>query len=88
MPAEEQVIILWTATKGYLDRVELKRIAAFEKEFLDYIKNQHPGILKKVSDTKELDEKTEAQLETAVQTFLENFAPAKTKESGKETKEK
>lgn len=87
MSTEEQVVILWTATKGFLDRVELKKIASFENKFLDYIKNQHPGILKKVADTKELDEKTEAELETAIQAFLEVFAPAKTEEPEKEIKE-
>ena len=40
MPVEEQVVAIFAGTRGYLDKVEIGRIARFEAAMLGEIKAQ------------------------------------------------
>jgi F-type H+/Na+-transporting ATPase subunit alpha len=45
VPVEEQVAIILASTKGYIDRVPVNKVKAFEKEFIDLMKIQHTQAL-------------------------------------------
>jgi F-type H+-transporting ATPase subunit alpha len=55
---EEQVAIIYVSTKGYLDKVDVNQVKAFEKEFVDQIKAQHPDVLDALRAGKLTDEAT------------------------------
>merc|ERR1711998_705987 len=42
---EEQVVILFAGVRGYLDRIDVDSIRAFEEAWLAHIKGSHAGIL-------------------------------------------
>lgn len=54
IPFEEQVIVLFAATEGFLDNIEVDRISEFEWRIIDYIKKHNPDILGIIKTTKEL----------------------------------
>jgi F-type H+-transporting ATPase subunit alpha len=76
MPVEEQVVVIYAATSGSLDNVDVASIGRFEKEFLAFLKAEHPKVLETIRDTKRLDEETEAELKRALEEFVPAFAPA------------
>ena len=41
MEVEEQVIVLFAGVRGYIDRVEVSQVQAFEKAWLTFIKTNH-----------------------------------------------
>jgi len=45
MPVEEQVMVLYAATRGFLDDVPLGRIREFEQKLLAWLKSKRPEIL-------------------------------------------
>jgi F-type H+-transporting ATPase subunit alpha len=45
LPMEEQVAILFAATRGFLDEVPVNKVRAFEQRFLEYLREKHPGVL-------------------------------------------
>jgi len=45
MPVEEQVVILFAATRGFLDDVPNARVKEFESRFLDYMRREQADIL-------------------------------------------
>jgi F-type H+-transporting ATPase subunit alpha len=45
MPVEEQVVSLYAATNGYLDRVPVEEVGRFELELLDWFRTRHRDIL-------------------------------------------
>jgi F-type H+-transporting ATPase subunit alpha len=45
MPVEEQVMILYAATRGFMDDVPVSKVREFEKKFLDYLRTSQPDIL-------------------------------------------
>lgn len=45
VPVEEQVAMILASTKGYIDRVPVEKVKAFEKEFIDLLKAQNQLVL-------------------------------------------
>ena len=66
---EEQIVIIYLATHGGLDKVSLKEAQRFEKEFLDYMRTQHQDLLNKIAEEKKLTEVLEKTLKKAVEDF-------------------
>ena len=73
MPVEEQVVVIYAATNGYLDDLDVNLVGAFEKGFLAYLHNEQADILEAIRTTKDLSEETEEKLKQAVVTFKERF---------------
>ena len=73
MPVEKQVAIIYAATKKYLLDIPVDEILAFEKAFLELIDTKYPEIFESIRETKQLDEKTEQKLITAIEACKKDF---------------
>lgn len=71
---EKQVIIIYIATKGFLDDIPLNLIQAFENEFFDYLKEENLSIAHSITHTKDLDPKVMQELEIVAAKFKKLFA--------------
>jgi len=70
---EKQVCILYAATQGFLDDIEVSEIKNFEKSFLEHLENQSSEFLKSLRDSKNLDEKLENELKNIIENFKKVF---------------
>jgi F-type H+-transporting ATPase subunit alpha len=70
---EKQVIIIYAATNGYLDKYPVNRLKDFEVQFLEYLDKKHPEVSKSILTTGKLDE-AKAGLEKALKEFDSVFA--------------
>jgi F-type H+-transporting ATPase subunit alpha len=68
----EQVAIIWTATKGYLDTIPVRDVKAFEIALVDWIKGRDPGLFSELDANAPLDA-VEDRLAAAAQATLEQF---------------
>ena len=75
MPVEEQVAVLFAATQGYLDSLDVDRVPEFNKGLIDHLKAEHPDILSTIKEEKDLSDETEAKLRAALEAFLKDFSP-------------
>ena len=73
MPVEDQVMLIWNGTNGYLDDLPTAAIQRFEQEFLAFIYNRHPEIPAAIIEKKALDEAMTAQLGAATTEFKAEF---------------
>jgi F-type H+-transporting ATPase subunit alpha len=73
MPVEEQVVSIYAAVNGFLDDVDLDKIAAFENEFHKYLRSSRPEILKGIAEKKEITKDNEEALKKAIQEFKTIF---------------
>lgn len=73
LPFEKQVLIFWCATKGYLDEIPLERIREFERELLEFFEFEGAELLKKIKETKELDQNTELEIERLVKPLVRKY---------------
>src|SRR6056300_562188 len=69
----EQVISVFCGVKGYLDNVELKDIAEFERKIIDKCKSEKPEILSSILSTGKLEEDTEKMLIEVITQLKQNF---------------
>jgi F-type H+-transporting ATPase subunit alpha len=70
MPIEEQVVAIFTGVRGYLDKIEIGRIGAFEAQFISELKAREASILDAIRTDLEIKPATEKSLIA----FLDNFA--------------
>jgi F-type H+-transporting ATPase subunit alpha len=71
---EEQVVVIYSGTRGYLDKFPVGEITRFEAEFLSHLNGNHKDLLDGIRDKKALDGELEGKLKTVLETFSKNFA--------------
>ncbi len=73
MPVENQVVIIYAATKKYLIDIPVEDILRFQAELFDYIDTKYPEILESIRSTKELAEDNEKALVKAIEECKASF---------------
>ena len=68
----EQVIIIFSGVKGYLDDLETSNIREFEIKLVDKIKNENDDILTSIQENGKIDDKTERDLIEVIETLKRN----------------
>ncbi len=71
MPVEQQVMILYAVTNGYLDDVTVPQVREWERGFLEFMNTQHPQVGDKVRGEKAMSKDVEEQLKRAIAGFKE-----------------
>ena len=74
LPVEEQVVSIFTGTRGYLDGIPVEKVGAFEAELLGAIKSREPGILTAIRDDQQIKPETEKSLIGFIENFARTFA--------------
>ncbi len=69
MPVENQVVILWAGTKGYLDDVPVANIVTFERDFLDFVEKSAQKTLTALAKERQITPEIEEGLKKAIETF-------------------
>jgi F-type H+-transporting ATPase subunit alpha len=72
MPAEDQVVQIYAATNGYLDRITVDKVERFLEELTESVRGNEPELLKKIADGV-WDDETQQAVETAVAQYAEDF---------------
>ncbi len=70
LPVEEQVVAIFTGVRGYLDKINVGKVGAFESQFIAELKAKDPEILEAIRTQLEIKPDTEKKLIA----FLDNFA--------------
>ncbi len=73
LPVEKQVAILLAATTGLLDDVPTPRVREFEQGFYRFLDAEHGDLMRKLGETKVLDDDTAKALEAAAKDFRQSF---------------
>ncbi len=71
---EEQVIVIYAGTRGYLDGVDLKDVTRYEKELLAHVRGAKADLLKKIREEKALTDDIEAEIKKTLDDFTAKFA--------------
>lgn len=72
-PVENQVVMIWAATQGHLDKYPEVDVKRFEKEFLDFMAQKYPKILEGVRSKKQIDDEIKISLKGAIEEFKSIF---------------
>ena len=66
---EKQVLVIWAATNGFTDDIEVDDVRRFETGLLKFVENSHPGLLAAIADKKQLTEEIRADLKQVLEDF-------------------
>ncbi|MFA5063283.1 MAG: F0F1 ATP synthase subunit alpha [Candidatus Omnitrophota bacterium] len=73
LPISKQVIIIYCATRGFLDDLPVKSIKKFEVEFLKYMDNKNSEVVKEVESKKELSDALMKKIDALISAFKDEF---------------
>ncbi len=82
LTAASQVAILWVATRGHLDAVDLADVGEWEKGFHAYLAARRPGILAAITEQKDISKDIEAELLAATEEYQKDFTARVKKPAG------
>ena len=72
LPMEQQAAILYALANGYLDDVDIPRVAAFEAAFMSYFASNQRDLLTQIADVKDVSGDIEDALKAAIEDFKAN----------------
>jgi F-type H+-transporting ATPase subunit alpha len=75
LPVEREVVMIWTATGGYLDPFPVEDAKRFVEEFTAYLESR-TDVLGTIRETGDMSDETEATLKESVEAFVETFQPS------------
>lgn len=76
IPVEEQTAIIYTGINGYLDDIEVSKVAEFIRELREDLKNSKPEFGENVRSTKKLEPASEELLKRAIEDVKQGFDKA------------
>ncbi|CAD7945539.1 unnamed protein product [Amoebophrya sp. A120] len=71
MELPDMTLSLFSGSQGYLDKVPLKDIQRFEKEWTQYMRSTHADIVEDIKKTGQFSKETSDKVHAAIQTFLQ-----------------
>jgi len=74
MLVEEQVAVIFSGVKGYLDNIAIADIGRFEAGLLDTLRGSGKDILAAIRDEKAISDKTDEKLHAAIGAYAKSFA--------------
>jgi F-type H+-transporting ATPase subunit alpha len=72
MPVEEQVVQIYAATNGYVDRIAIDKVERFLSELIERVRGTEPGLLAQVGGG-DWGEEVQARVGAAVDQFAKDF---------------
>jgi F-type H+-transporting ATPase subunit alpha len=72
-PVEKQVLIIYAGNRGFLDEFRLDRVKAYEKKLFAFVETNHPDILVRIAEKKQIDSSLDEDIGTALTEFNAEF---------------
>ena len=72
MSVEDQVVQIWAATNGYVDRITIERVPKYLADLLESMHGNEPELLKTIGGGDWSDD-TQEKLKAAIERFAEDF---------------
>ncbi|MDC3063552.1 F0F1 ATP synthase subunit alpha [Alphaproteobacteria bacterium] len=73
LSVEEQVCVIYSGVKGYLDKISINQIGDFEKALLQTLNSKGSSIITSIAKDKALAEKSEKDLQKIIEDLLSSF---------------
>jgi F-type H+-transporting ATPase subunit alpha len=71
---EQQIVILFAATQGFIDEIEVKSLHRFEEELMSYMERNHSDVFTLLREKRELNDEVKTKLTAAINAFKGTFS--------------
>jgi len=69
----KQILIIYAGNRGYLDEFEVSQLESYEARLYSYFVEEHPDILEKIEEKKEIDDDLDEAIGKAFENFNKEF---------------
>ncbi len=73
LTTEEQVVVIFAGTRGYLDAVPVGKVSAYEHELLSELRTSSSSILATIKEKKALNDDLEGQISAFLEGFTQGY---------------
>jgi F-type H+-transporting ATPase subunit alpha len=70
----DEVFVIYAGTRGHLDKVPVKEVAAWEKGFLEFMLNQKPEVREELASKKDLSDELVQKIEASIAEYQAQYA--------------
>jgi F-type H+-transporting ATPase subunit alpha len=74
LPIEKEVLIVFAANEGYLDKLEVSQVKAFEEGLYAFFDSRHKDILDEIKTKREISDDLRKRMRAALDQYLQTFA--------------
>jgi F-type H+/Na+-transporting ATPase subunit alpha len=72
-PVEEQVVVIYAANQGYLDRVEVSEVSNVNEAIRRAVREKAPEVLEEIRETKDFSDEAAAKLDEVIKEVVAQF---------------
>merc|ERR1719484_155037 len=76
MPFQDQVVAIYSGTRGYLDKLAITEVGPFQEQLIAYMKASHGGILENIVAKGAIDDDTDKRMKDIFTKFTADFVAA------------
>ncbi|HJG07606.1 MAG TPA: F0F1 ATP synthase subunit alpha [Megamonas hypermegale] len=74
LKVEDQVLVIYTAVRGFLTDVPVDKVVKFQNDFLKFMNSNHPEIGQTIAQQKKLDDALEESINKAIEEFKSTYS--------------
>lgn len=71
---EHMVVIIYAGVKGYLDKIPVKKVTAFEAGLVPFVTANAPEIFEAIKKDNEIKPDTDAKIKKTLEDYVKSFA--------------
>jgi F-type H+/Na+-transporting ATPase subunit alpha len=73
LPVEQQILVIFAGTNGFVDEVPVPAVKRFEQELLRFAVSKHQALLDDIKSKKQIDDDLKARIKSAIEEFKKTF---------------
>jgi len=73
LQVEEQVVVLYAGTRGYLDTVAVGDVQRYEAQLLAHLRGDQTALLSDIATGKKVTDEIEDKIKSVLKSFTDNF---------------
>lgn len=77
LPVEKQILIIYAGNRGFLDEFGASQLKEYEEKLYEFFDKEHPEMLKKIAEKKEIDADLDEAISAALTAFNQKFKEEK-----------
>ena len=74
LKVDEQILVIYTAVRGFLSDIPVNQVVNFQRDFLKFINSNHPEIGQTIVEKQKLDDALEASINSAIEEFKSTYS--------------
>lgn len=74
LKVEEQILVIYTAVRGFLSDIPVNQVVNFQRDFLKFMNSNHAEIGETIAKQQKIDDALEASINSAIEEFKSTYS--------------